>query len=107
MTGLSRARSLSVESFAARVGDELELHAPRGQEVHPALALARPFARGRLAEHLHAASPHVAAGCVEIVDVQGDVMPAVVAVARQHLALVRCRVLEYLEDRLAAAAEEM
>ena len=39
-----------VESLAVRIGDELELHAPRRKEVHPALALGGAAATRRFAQ---------------------------------------------------------
>jgi hypothetical protein len=45
-------------------------------------------------------------GNVEIVDVQGDVVPPDVAVARHFGPLVGCRVVEHLEHRLVPAPEE-
>ena len=66
-----------------RVRHQLELHPPGGEEVDPALALARPGARGRLAEHLDPVPAQVVDRSVEVVDVERDVVAADVAVARQ------------------------
>ena len=75
---------LPVERLAVRVGHELELHAPRGEEVDPALALAGPAAGGGFAEDREAQGVQVRDGGVEILDVERDVVPADVAVARRH-----------------------
>jgi CO/xanthine dehydrogenase Mo-binding subunit len=55
---------LPVPRLAAGVGDQLELHAPRREEVDPAVALGRALARGRLTEDPDAALAQVEGGIV-------------------------------------------
>ncbi len=97
----------AIERLAAGIGHQLELHAPGRAEVDPALALARAAARGGFGHHVDVVFPQVRKRGVQVVDVQRDVMPADVAVARRDARLLGCRVLEHLEDRLSAAAVEM
>src|SRR5215469_2562666 len=92
--------------LAAGVAHQLELHAPRGQEVLPALPGRRVAARDRPHEQPDPPGPQVFDGRVHVVDVQGDVVAAYVAVARlRSLAVVRL-VLEDLEVQPEAAAVE-
>src|ERR1035438_10438081 len=104
---LGRTGALTIEGLAPGVRDELELHAPRGQEGDPALALARPAARGGITEDLDTLGAQIVHRGVDVVDVEGDMMPAVIAVPRHGQGLVGRGVLEDLEYRLSAAAEEM
>src|SRR4051812_12332996 len=46
------ARVFAVPRLAARVGDQLELHPPRAEEVDPAVALGRAPAGGRPLENV-------------------------------------------------------
>ena len=64
---------------------------PTGEEVDPALALAGPLARRRLAEHGDAAARAVGDRGVEVVDVERDVVAADVAVARRRRRAGRAR----------------
>src|SRR5690606_2697436 len=68
--------------LAVGEADQLELHAPRAQKVHPALALAGVSADGRLAEDLNALGVQVRDGAVEIVDIERQVVSADIAVTR-------------------------
>jgi hypothetical protein len=70
------------------------------------LALVRALARGRIAEHRDPTTPEVVHRDVEIVDIQGDVVSADVAVYRDRCALAGGGVVEHLEHRLLTAAEE-
>src|SRR3954452_5082660 len=92
--------------LAVRVADQLELHPPRGEEVDPALALVGAGTGRGLTEHLHTLLAHVRDRGVQVVDVEGDVVAADVAVPRRHRVLVGRLVVEDLEDGLTAAPEE-
>jgi hypothetical protein len=63
-------------------------------------------ARRRVAEDGHAVRAEVGDGGVQVVDVERDVMSPDVAVAGNRPALVGRGVVEDLEDRLVAEAEE-
>src|SRR5260370_4318151 len=65
---------LAIESLAAGVGHQLELHPPWRQEIDPALTFARPLARGGFAEHGDPAFAQIRHGGVEVVDVERDVV---------------------------------
>ena len=80
---------------------------PTARGSRPSAGPRWALARRRLAEHGDAAALQIRHRGVEVVDVQRDVVAADVAVARAACALVGRGVLEHLEDRLAAAAEEV
>jgi hypothetical protein len=66
----------------------------------------RTAARGRFAEHPYASFAEVANGGVQVLDVQGDVVAAVITVEGHFGALIGRGVLEDLEYWYASAAEE-
>src|SRR5690348_11599403 len=83
--------------LATGVADQLELHAPRAQEVLPALAGRGVTARMRAGHQPHALVAQVGDGLVHVVDVEGDMMAAQIAVARHRTLAGRRLVLEDLE----------
>jgi len=92
--------------LAARVADQLELHAPRGEEVDPPLALRGVAAGYRPGQDPHALVLEVVDGGVHVIDVEREVVAAQVAVAR-HRPLVPGRlVLEDLQVEAEGAAVE-
>src|SRR5258706_16158662 len=68
--------------LAPRDAAQLKLHAPRAEEVLPALPGRGVPARDRPGEQPHALLAQVGDGLVHVVDVEGDVVAAEVAVAR-------------------------
>lgn len=89
--------------LSAGEAHELELHAPRRAEVEPALPGRGAGAGDRLAHDLHPVRAQVRDGGLQVIDVEGEVMPADVAVARLRCLAVGAVVLEQLD--VAAAAE--
>ena len=75
----------AVERFAIRIRHEFELHSPRGEEVHPALALVCSAARRRPTEDGDSVLAQARDGYVEILQVKRHVVTTDVAVARLDL----------------------
>src|ERR1039458_3385639 len=89
-----------------REAHELELHAPRAEEVLPALPGRGVAARDGAGQQPHALRAQVADGLIHVVDVEGDVVAAQVAVARLRALVRQGLVLEDLEVEAEAAAVE-
>ncbi len=88
------------------VRDQFELSAPRRQEVDPPLTFVRAPASGGSAEDPNTPRLKVTNCQIEVLDVQGDVMAPVIAVAWKVHPLVGGLVLEDLEDGRPTTSEE-
>ena len=77
------AGRLFLVSLAAGEADQLALHAPRGQEIDPGLTGIRAGRADRgLAHNLHGVRSQMRQRGIEIVDVEGEMMTAHIAIAR-------------------------
>ena len=94
-------------ALRARVGHQLELHAPWRQEVDPALALRRAFAGGGLAKDGGCPCSCRKATAASRSSTYSATWWPPMSLLRGRRRLVGRGVLEHLEDRLAAAAEEV
>ena len=97
-------RGVLLVGLPRREAHQLELHAPRAEEVLPALPGRGVAARDRAGEQPHALRAQVGDGRIHVVDVEGDVVAAQVAVARLRALARPGLVLEDLEVEAEAGS---
>src|SRR5262245_20350989 len=73
---------------AVRIADRLELQAPRRLEIHHRLAGRRAFADRQHDTRRNALAFEIGFRRLDVVDIEGDVIAADVAVLRRHVLLV-------------------
>src|SRR5690554_6257504 len=99
-------RRVALVRLAVGEAHELELHAPRGEEVHPSLPLAVTRAGRRFAEDTHPVAAQVLDGQIEVLDVEREVVATDVAVAGLRRLAFGGLPLEDLEVGAGLAAVE-
>ena len=104
--GDHRGFTLLLVRHPLRIADQLDVRPERGLEVVDRLTGRRPLGEGeRPEELLDSLRHHVRDGRVDVGDVERDVVPRPVRVARVRPALIRCLVLEELDVRAVAEAK--
>lgn len=94
-------------ALATGKADEFKLHAPGRQEIHPGLSGARSLgAHGGLAENPQPLRTQVFQGCIEVIHIEGQVVPAKITVARQRLDLAIDFVLEDFKVAAVFASQQ-